>query len=436
MKTKTIWTDKAKITEIFNKKNTINNFINKVHKVNTESTNVTDEERYLKHLERNRQEFDFLKKQIKKKDFNINDPVSDGRTPLFFCTCNNNLEAVKFLIENGANTEIAEYESNNTPLMASLSLEFNDMSFYLVSKGANIHAKNKNGDIPIHFAAITGNLEMVKFLHSLGSDINQKNYESACNILYCVGNSYYDMFKYFVNFKCNLDVIDQENNHIFDLLIKYNNFNMMDYLYTKSLIDKDYNIALVMAVLLNKNDNAIQLIEKYKVNYKYAYSNKSSAIHYAIALNNVELIEYLVKHKYSLDIPSLLHFCVDCNNENILNIILHNTRKLINEYDNDYVCTPLLRAVLNNNFLATEILLMYGGNPNIKNNSNYSALYYAIINRNPKMVEMLIDYDADVNNCIKGYKNGNSMLCIAMKYGNNKIIKLLESKKAIYESEY
>jgi hypothetical protein len=52
------------------------------------------------------------------------------------------------------------------------------------------------------------------------------------------------------------------------------------------------------------------------------------------------------------------------------------------------------------------------------------------------MVEMLIDYDADVNNCIKGYKNGNSMLCIAMKYGNNKIIKLLESKKAIYESEY
>jgi hypothetical protein len=61
------------------------------------------------------------------------------------------------------------------------------------------------------------------------------------------------------------------------------------------------------------------------------------------------------------------------------------------------------------------------------------------------MVEMLIDYDADVNNCIRPYSSiyraenemkGDSMLGFAMRRWNQDIIELLKSKNAKYQTEY
>jgi ankyrin repeat protein len=438
--------NKVKVNEIFKKKDP--NLKLTAEEIK-EKEKKNEEEMVIK----NKKELDHLKQELENNDFRINSQLKDGRTPIYVSVCNGNLEAVKYLIEKGADTEIKEYENGNTPLMAAITLGYTDIIVYLVSKKANINAINNNGDTPILFAALLGNMKLIMFLHELGADINHKSHENISCILFAVGNAFYDIFRYLITNNVELDVMDCDYKHLFDLLIEKKNIKeinecremMIKYLYFHSLIKKDFETALLMAIFLKNTSKAIELIEKNHADYRKIYSNKLTILHYAVLFNNIELIEYLVDFKYDLNIPSLLHFCVDKNNDYMLNQILKSTRKMINEYNTDYICTPLVRAVISNKIQTAEILLMYSAKPNICGSGNYSALYFAIMNQNFDMVKMLIDYGADVNNCTRPYSlssiygnemNGDSMLRYAMRYWNKDIIELLESKNAIIQSEY
>jgi ankyrin repeat protein len=438
--------NKIKVNEIFKKKDTSVKLTDEQIKEQEKK----DEEEMIR---RNKIELEHLKLELENKDFKINSQLRDGRTPIYVSTCNGNLEAVKYLVEKGADTEIKEYENGNTPLMAAITLGYTDIIVYLISKNANIHAKNNNGDTPILFAALLGNMRLIMFLHQLGADINHKNNENISCILFAVGNVFFDIFKYLINNNAELDVIDCDRKHFFDLLIERKNIREIDecremmirYLHVHSMIKEDYETALLMAIFMKNTSKAIELIETKHADYKKMYSNKSSILHYVVLFNNIKLIEYLVDFKYDLNIPSLLHFCVDQNNDYILNQILKRTTKMINQYDKDYICTPLVRAVLCNKLQTAEILLMYSAKPNICVPGNYSALYFAIMSQNYEMVKMLVDYGADVNNCLRPYSlssihgnemKGDSMLRYAMRCWNRDIIKLLESKNAIIQSEY
>jgi ankyrin repeat protein len=435
---KTAIIDKIKVNEIFKKKE--------------KQVELTEEQKIEQRDKNNKIALEDLKEELKNKAFEINSQLKDGRTPLFFSAANGNIDAVKFLVENGANLEIAEYDMGNTPLMAAISINHMEMCLYLISKGANIHAKNKNGDTPIHFATILGNYSMLKLLHRLGCDINEKNNEGNSCILYAVGNNFIECFKYLIDLEIDLDVIDCDNKHLFDLMINNKNKLMMSYLHGMSLIKKDFNTALMMCIILNNdgnsngNKNAINLIDKYNAQYNYVYKNKMTALHYAILVNNVEIIKYLVEKNYNLAIPSLLHYCIDKKNDYFLTLLLKNKSVLINEYNSDYVCTPLVRAVLNDNITAVDILLLNDADPNISGSGNYSALYFAIMSQKYEMVKLLVDNGANVNNCLRPYSltgihggnelKGDSMLRYAKRCWNRDIIELLESKNAIIQSEY
>ncbi len=46
---------------------------------------------------------------------------------------------------------------------------------YLKSVGADINAKNNNSWTPLHSASYNGHLEVMKYLKSVGADIHAKN---------------------------------------------------------------------------------------------------------------------------------------------------------------------------------------------------------------------------------------------------------------------
>ena len=225
---KTSIINKTKVNEIFKKKEKV--------------IELTDEQKKEQKDKDNKIALQNLVEEIKNKEFEINSQLKDGRTPLFFSAANGNIDAVKFLVENGANTEIVEYDMGNTPLMAAIYGGHIEICLYLISKGANIHARNKTGDTPIHFAAILGNYSMLKLLHKLGADINEKNNDGNCCILYAVGNNFIECFKYLIDLEIDLDVIDCDNKHLFDLMVNGKNKLMMSYLHAMSLIKKDYKI--------------------------------------------------------------------------------------------------------------------------------------------------------------------------------------------------
>ena len=86
-----------------------------------------------------------------------------------------NLALVKQLISKGADVN-AKDELEMTPLEAAVEKGNLSIVKYLVAKGADVNSKNKLmfGWTPLHFAA-ERSLEVVKYLVSKGADVNAKD---------------------------------------------------------------------------------------------------------------------------------------------------------------------------------------------------------------------------------------------------------------------
>lgn len=69
----------------------------------------------------------------------------------------------------------------------------------------------------------------------------------------------------------------------------------------------------------------------------------------------------------------------------------------INAQDNNEADTALIAACGNNHIDAAKMLIKYNADVNLQSNDGNSALHFAAINRNLKLVCLLIEYGADWN---------------------------------------
>jgi ankyrin repeat protein len=83
------------------------------------------------------------------------------------------VEIVKFLVAEGADIHAKDNEGNTTLYDAFGSGNL-DVVKFLVSKGVDVNAKDEYGGTPLHIAVAVDNLEVVKFLISKGANVNAK----------------------------------------------------------------------------------------------------------------------------------------------------------------------------------------------------------------------------------------------------------------------
>jgi len=402
-------------------------------------------------------ELEELKKELASGEFNIDSQLSDGRTPLFVVVCNGNFEAVKYLVEHGANMEIHENENGNTALMAAISLGYNEIVDYLIHMGANIHAVNNNGNTIIHFAAICGSLAILKYAHEHGCDINQKDNEGNCAILFAAGNNYKKVVEYLLKQNVILDVVDSEKISLFNVCLKHKRDEIYDLIFNylrKNLHDieifnKNKNIIIHFAS--NSGDlEVLKYAHQHGCDINQKDSEGNCAILFATKNNYEKMVEYLLEQNVGIDVVdsdklSLLHVCIQYNHNKILNSILYKNRSTLNKYYGDYH-TALYWAASTDKFNSVFVLLKYGANPNLNDCLNHSPLFWAVFYQNYEMVEMLIDYGADIH-CryrigglawIHGgtQKYGDSILRTAMRRWITKITDLIREKGGEDHREY
>jgi uncharacterized protein len=95
--------------------------------------------------------------------------------------------ALKLIGENKKNIINMQDSEENTPLHLATNYSlYHDLSpnvrkklyqiaIALLEKGANPNQKDKWGSLPIHYAAIHGDLELIKKLAEFGADLNAKD---------------------------------------------------------------------------------------------------------------------------------------------------------------------------------------------------------------------------------------------------------------------
>lgn len=97
--------------------------------------------------------------------------VSIYGKPLNWAVGSRHYEAVKVLLDHGADANGDSTGSSLAPLI--LAVDYKDMEIYniLLEKGANPNIKDPNGFSVLHVAAEKGDLDIVKDLVQRGADI-------------------------------------------------------------------------------------------------------------------------------------------------------------------------------------------------------------------------------------------------------------------------
>lgn len=260
--------------------------------------------------------------------------------------------------------------------MYAIGHENTQVSLYLITKGANIHLKNFNGDTPLHFATIKGNYSLVKLLHQKGCDLNQCNNEYNNPIIFATGNNWIHIVNYLIENNVHLDVCDGDRISLLHMCLGINIH--LDGLFLKKTPEEKDNLYKrkldIVRLILDKDSSFINYYDK----------NFGTALNYAVELNREDFVKLFLEKGANPNINNYLNY------------------------------SPLYYAICNDNFKITKLLIDYGANVNTR-------------------------YIVSTLNLIHGGKItlGNSILRSAIKYNScSKIIDLLKSKNAIDEREY
>lgn len=139
-------------------------------------------------------------------DLNIKNKY--GYTALMKAANEGHLEVVKFLVKSGADVNIKD-KSGDTALHNAIDLfmetlkvstykgketksatlneaikKHTDIAKFLIDNGADVNAKNDNGDTVLIKASNSGNLDIVKYLVKNGTDVNAKNNQNKTALNY------------------------------------------------------------------------------------------------------------------------------------------------------------------------------------------------------------------------------------------------------------
>ena len=135
----------------------------------------------------------------------VNDIIMFGDTALFTASRHNNIEIVKYLIELGANVN-QQNDNHFTPLFYPSF----DIMKVLVDAGADINYITEHGETALSNTCILDRLEEVKYLISLGVDVNAGNGFALYKTIDTPNNSF-EICKELIKAESIINFIDKFN---------------------------------------------------------------------------------------------------------------------------------------------------------------------------------------------------------------------------------
>ncbi|XP_069119470.1 uncharacterized protein [Argopecten irradians] len=129
-----------------------------------------------------------LKLLLEADKININVQDDGGWTPIIWASEHKYVNAVKYLVKNGADPNLKDKEENTSLHWAAFSGSV-DIAEIFLNAGCDLETPNEHGDRPLHIAARQDHYECVVLFLARGADVEAKNNENEVPIQCCLNES-------------------------------------------------------------------------------------------------------------------------------------------------------------------------------------------------------------------------------------------------------
>lgn len=104
-------------------------------------------------------------------------------TPLMFASKKGRIEVMRYLVQHGANVNERGGQRKYPVLIYAVLSRKLDAVKLLVENGAEVEGKSEFHETPLMIAVVNNNLEIVKYLVEKGADVNAKTYPFQQSVL-------------------------------------------------------------------------------------------------------------------------------------------------------------------------------------------------------------------------------------------------------------
>ena len=271
--------------------------------------------------------------------------------------------------------DIKNYSEETIAAFLIGAIECGDKDFvkFLLSRGANPDAQDKEGKTPLYVASEKGHENIVELL---------LQYNANPNIRTAMGEAPLHV------------ALKEDNEKIAELLLAHGaNINIQD----------KNGIAPLHSASVRGHAKIVELLLTHGANPNIQYQGRKTSLHAASKEGKEKIVELLLTHGANVNIK-----------------------------DNDRE-TPLYAASVRGHAKIVELLLTDGADPNIQTEEGKTPLYVASDKGHAKIVELLLTNGAKVN--IQD-NNGRTPLYVASVRGHAKIVELLLTNGANPNIQY
>lgn len=363
----------------------------------------------------------------------------DGKNPLIIAIENNATETAIALIDNGADIKIGcDDEMSVLGRLCILKVDGREKILQkLIDKGVDLNKTDKSGNTLLHLA-YNCDADFIKILLDKGANINARNYRLETPLYNFISNGYNntESILFLISKGANINEVDGAKNSALHLLCNHS----CDPQSFSKILNGPVNVNkqnLQGETALHKAVKAVQFIKSLEI-IKFLLKagadpnikdlTGETALHKALFAKS-EILKILLDAGANPDIENNYGCSViesaELNNKNeALKILLRYSRNsapsLSRERDsNGYL--EIHRAVLNDNIAWFDSFCKQS-NLELRDRNHMTPLHLAVLNNKIKCLKKLIEMKADIN---AKTDQGITPLHLAVSKENSEIIKIL-----------
>lgn len=397
--------------------------------------------------------------------FNCDDV--EAFSPIHVATLNGNVQMVKLLLEKGArcqpetspihlaiasgNVEMFEFfwknrsviegpesniywSRNNEAIHWAVKHDQVQMVKLLYSLGSNLDVLDKDGYSPLFRAMLRQNNKMVSCLVKEGALVNEpcsaEKYKKWTPVHLAAYYGNLEWVRLFVQFGASIHALTADQLCPLWLAVRRGHFGVIAYLlehradvHCRTTSRYHKNDTPIHLAIQNRRLDIVKLLIQYKADVNFENDNDLSPLAVAIRENDYEIAKYLLRkgakiYSETRQTTPLLNIAVALNQKPLVQLLLQHGAD-VDDVDKQGK-TPLAVAIERGHEKMVKYLLKHGADPNVGYRLNgeivVRSLFLAISGRNEKIVKELLKYPVDINVQMNNDKYTPLLMAVILGY--------------------